>query len=419
MNSDFQDLILSMARTGRGLTRSTELAALKQLTSEAKLSDCCSILVTHVLRTAVEYVNLVNEIFPVKTVIAIPYSSEQSAIQELREFGFNVIVPDSVKDTFRKAFTSVTEVLRRSDQPLVVQEVGGYLAGQTKELARYKHFRGIVEDTNNGHWRYEYYAPHKLPILSMAQSPLKDIEDTIIGDATVFSIERILREEFAAILQGARCGIVGYGKIGTSCAISLRGRESVVSIYDIDPAKNMRAKVEGFFPMPLHNILDCCELVIGATGQTSIRREDLSYIRDGAILASSSSKNWEFALKDFAEVCQVERVNEVSHRYETKKGKCFYILNEGHPVNFRDGSILGTILDMIYAELFVCMRQVAERKADIDLQHSGPSIQNEVAKVWLQAHSPIFATVNDDKVWTYPDSLSLGQRSENIHDTEC
>ncbi|MBK9089556.1 MAG: hypothetical protein IPL90_11090 [Holophagales bacterium] len=56
----------------------------------------------------------------------------------------------------------------------------------------------MVEDTNNGHWLYESTGPHPIPVLSMAQSPLKGVEDSIIGDAVLFSIERVLREDFAA-----------------------------------------------------------------------------------------------------------------------------------------------------------------------------------------------------------------------------
>lgn len=369
-----------------------------------------SVLVAHVLHTAVEYVETVHSIFPVQSVIAVPYSADMEAVEELRRRGFKVIVPDSVPDTFIKAYEETKLALESNTTPLIVQEVGGYLAKYIKELTVFEHFVGVVEDTNNGHWRYEQHEPHDRPIISMAQSPLKDVEDTIIGDAVVFSIERVFREENAAILQGARCGVVGFGKIGTSTAIGLKGREAVVSIYDINPAKDMRAKVEGFFPLPLHELLQRCDLIVGATGQTSIRLPDMEHIKNGAMLVSASSKNIEFALSEFEANCtSVEQVNTVTKKYTQKNGNIFYILNDGTPINFRDKSILGTILDMIYCELFICMRELVDGKVENGLHHSPPYIQDEVAKAWVKKHSPTFSKYPDEKIWDYPESLELGK----------
>jgi adenosylhomocysteinase len=171
----------------------------------------------------------------------------------------------------------------------------------------------------------------------------------------------------------------------------------------------MRAKVEGFFPLPLYELLPRCGLIVGCTGQTSIRLPDMEYIKDGAILVSASSKDIEFAIKDFEQNCvSVELVNDVTQKYTQKSGKQFYVLHNGMPINFRDKSILGTMLDMIYCELFVCMREVAEGNVSNGLYHSPPPIQDEVAKVWLMNHSPSFSDHEEDKVWDYPESMKLG-----------
>ncbi|MEP4959852.1 NAD(P)-dependent oxidoreductase [Pseudophaeobacter sp.] len=387
------------------------LPALTELVkTENKPGRVRSILVAHVLHTAIEYVELVNSIYPVMKVVAVPYSADPTAVKSLRDRGFEVVVPESVEDTFVQSRDAVLAALSDSSEPLIAQEVGGYLAKFTDELTAHDHFIGIVEDTNNGHWRYEQHEPHRCPVLSMAQSPLKDVEDTIIGDAVVYSIERVFRENYSSVLQGARCGVIGFGKIGTSSAIALKGREGVVSVYDINPSKNMRAKVEGFFPLPLQELLTQTDVVIGATGQTSVRLVDMPYIKDGAILVSASSKRVEFALDEFKKACaSVDALDEVSTRYLRKDGTSFIVLNDGTPINFRDKSILGTILDMIYCELFVCMREVANGRAKASLHHSPPPLQDEVAKAWLRHHSPAFQKLPNDKVWDYPKSLELGR----------
>ncbi|MEZ4657025.1 MAG: NAD(P)-dependent oxidoreductase [Caldilineaceae bacterium] len=384
------------------------------------------VLITHVLDTTVPFIEAVHTVFPVVCVVAIPYSCSPSAVQMLQKKRFKVVIPTSICDTFLKAEKQVVEALKAESTPLLVQEVGGYLAKSTERLATFPHFLGIVEDTNNGHWRYERNSPHPIPVLSMAQSPLKAVEDSIIGDAVLFSVERILREEFKLICQGLRSAVIGFGKIGRSCAVALNGREAVVSVYDINPAKNISAEVEGFFPQPLHELLAESDLIVGCTGQTSIRRADMYCIKNGAILASASSKAVEFALADFEQECVVTNCHKdqgnglkcealkpdeepaLIQKYTKPDGTYFYVLKQGTPVNFRDHSILGNVLDLIFSELFLCMREVAAQCAPKGLSKSLPRLQDEAAKAWLKAHAEEFTRVADDKIWSYPESLKLG-----------
>lgn len=405
-NLEYNKAKFSLASVPNG----AQLPALLELSkTEENPNKVNSIVITHILHTAVGYIEILNQVYPVKKIVAIPYSADLKAVKLLQEKGYDVVIPNSVPDTFTVSEKVVIEYLESNQIPIVVQEVGGYLSKSTKKLSQYSHFLGVVEDTNNGHWLYEQTKPHGIPILSMAQSPLKYIEDTIIGDAIIYSLERVFRELMNSILQGTRIGVIGFGKIGRSSAIALKGRECEVSIYDINPSKNMSAKVEGFFPMPLYPLLSSCDVIVGCTGQTSIRLTDMPYIKEGCVLVSGSSKNVEFDLLGFQSKCAVEEINEVITKYTRKSdNKSFYVLYSGTPLNFRDKSILGTILDMIYSELFVCIREVANKRAPIDLNKSSETLQNEVSKSWLRMHSPSFSNSPEDKVWDYPDSLKLG-----------
>lgn len=389
------------------ITRSHELHVLKRLVNSypAKQQAHC-VLITHVLSTSENYIRLVNEVFPVVLVIAIPYSANAATIHSLQESGIPVYLPQSIDEAFLCSGKKVRQILEQDETPLLVQEVGGYLAGYTQQLSSFPHFLGIVEDTNNGHWRYQMAGAHSVPIISMAQSPIKDIEDTVIGDSVIYSTERIFREEFNGVLQGLTTGVIGYGKIGTSTAIALRGRESAVTIYDIDPAKCIRARLEGHRIAPLKKILSESDVIVGCTGKTSVRAGDVAFIRDRAILVSASAKNEEFDLFAFAQECELKEISDVVWQYTQKDGRCFYLLNKGTPVNFRDRSVLGYILDMIYSELFLCMYSVAYDKNLSGLQHSASSIHSEVARTWLEIYEPSFASALEDKLWQYPASLS-------------
>lgn len=391
------------------LTRGSSLNTLERLVSQSHPSPRTHcVIITHLMQTAEKYIDLVHRSFPVQLVIAIPYSVHIPTVERLKAKGIPVYLPDSVDDAFKEAGPLVEQILSRDHTPLVAQEIGGYLAGYTKELARYPHFKGIVEDTNNGHWRYHAAGTHPCPVLSMAQSPIKDIEDTVIGDAVIYSVERVFREEFDAILQGCKCGVIGYGKIGTSTAIALRGRECDVTIYDIDPCKNIRARFEGFKISPLQKLLSECDLIIGCTGKTSLWEEDIPFIKPNAILASASAKDEEFDLNAFSRACKLDKLNSVVWKYTKSKDLPFYLLNQGTPINFRDRSILGPILDMIYSELFLCMKEVAYGNPLLGLQHSPDYIHTLVAKNWLEVFEESFLNCREDRSWSFPNSLEGG-----------
>lgn len=386
-------------------TNGRQMKVLESFTKKAGTSLCRGGLVTHVLPTAVGYIEALNRVFPLEFVIAIPYSSDPHSVKKLKDSGIRVYEPASAEEIFFEARRVVEEALKKSGEPLIVQEVGGYLAEYTASLSKYRNFFGIVEDTNNGHWRYVSAGFHQLPVVSIALSPVKDIEDTAIGDAVAYSLEKVYRGEFCSILQGSRSGILGYGKIGKSSAIALKGRESRVSVYDIDPTKLIRARFEGYGIMPLRQLLETSDLVIGCSGKTSVRREDVKNIRHNCVLVSASSKQVEFEVAAFEEDCSAELLSPLVKRYVKKDGNSFYLLNNGAPINFRDNSVLGSILDMVYSELFLCMNLLAQGGVSQGLHLSPPALHAAVGKAWLSAYSDEFYCDQEDRLWSFPKTM--------------
>jgi S-adenosylhomocysteine hydrolase len=250
----------------------------------------------------------------------------------------------------------------------------------------------------------------------MANTPLKHVEDALIGDACVYSLEKVMRTQMASIIQGLRVGVVGWGRIGKACAGAFSGRAAIVSIYDINPIVNMLAYAEGFYPMPLKEMLAEVDVVMGCSGRRSIRVADLPDIRHGSILCSASSKNVEFDLEGFAKLCDIEDLTEETQRLESKcairkytvreTSKVFYVLKRGTPIDFLDMPLQGAVLDSTCSELFVCMRELAMNKHDPGIIPLTENLQVEVAKEWLRIHSGTFIDEDDqsDKTFFYPES---------------
>lgn len=404
-----------------GRTKIELTGQLKVLNSLAKSSQnpdkTRCVLIQHVLPTTIEYVEVVNSVYPVDLVVSIVYSNHQGTVEKLRRMGFEVLVPPSIEYMKNELWKDVARVVAARDAPTVLQEVGGYMSEWTHELAKLKNFKGCVEDTKGGLWRYQAARDGgrlKLPVLSMADTALKKVEDSLIGDACVYSLEKVLRTQLASILDGVRCGVIGWGNIGKSCATAFEGRNSVVSIYDINPVVNMLAYGRGFYPMPLARLLAESDIVMGCSGRRSVRVADIPDIKNGALLCSASSKDIEFDLVGFSKICDIEEISTDAggmcpiDKYTVRDtGKHFYILKKGTPIDFLDMPLQGAILDCTFSELFVCMRELSLNPHSPGIVELADGLQLEVAKEWLPTYAELFSSesAKADKTFFFPKSL--------------
>jgi len=394
-----------------------QLKVLRELVSETTNADQThSIILQHILPTTVEFIDQVNMVYPVDLVIAIVYSADAKTVELLKSKGYKVFVPPSIDYMLNSLWKDVAALLQKTAHPIVLQEVGGYFAEWTGQLAEYSAFKGCVEDTKNGLWRYQAAAAKKplgVPVLSMADSALKRVEDSLIGDACVYSLEKVMRSQLASIIDGLRCGVVGWGNIGKSAAAAFKGRNAIVGIYDINPVVNMLAFGRGFYPLPLSQLLSESDIIMGCSGRRSIRVADLNDIKDGAILCSASSKNIEFDLDGFAQLCEITDVTPTLgsacpiEKYVVRDtGKSFFILDHGTPIDFLDMPLQGAILDCTCSELFVCMCELASHRRQPGIIELTDDLQVVVAKKWLRLQAESFSVpaASKDKTFYFPES---------------
>ena len=415
---DFISNLSSDVRIGKAsIDISGKMKVLKDLADKTKNPENVhSIILQHILPTTVEYIEIVNKVYPVDLIISIVYSNNEDTVKFLRQKGYKIIVPNSIEYMKNELWKDIAKVIENSKNPIVFQEVGGYMSEWTKELSKFGNFRGCVEDTKNGLWRYQKAEKEgKLyaPVLSMADTALKRVEDSLIGDACVYSLEKVMRTQLSSILDGIRCGVIGWGNIGKSCATAFEGRNAVVAIYDINPVVNMLGFGRGFYPMPLAQLLQESDIIMGCSGRRSVRVADLHDIKNGAILCSASSKDIEFDLVGFSNLCNIEEINTDGgglcpiQKYTVKDtGKYFYILKYGTPIDFLDNPLQGSILDCTFSELFVCMKELASKKYPAQVIELADELQILIAKQWLKTYAETFSTdgAEKDKTFFFPES---------------
>ncbi len=276
---------------------------------------------------------------------------------------------------------------------MVLLDIGGYFAPALEYLSENypPGIRGVVEDTENGHRRYESLGRLPCPVISVARSPLKDPEDFLVGHSIVFSVEALLRDQ-GDLLQGRTACVIGYGKLGSSIAGLLHARRVRVVVWDISATKRIRALSHGFcVAKGLGEALKGAGLVFCAAGQRELKREALPLLQAGAYVASVTSSDDSMELDDIhVDYPEVKHVDEAITRYRSDTGHYFYLLNRGQAVNFLHGEAVGPFIYLVQGEILASISRLLREPLSPRLQENDENFRSSIAEAWLRCFSDSF-----------------------------
>lgn len=347
--------------------------------------ETIQIVITHFLPDRPELLEAFSAVMPIATLVAIPYSIVPEVLSQLRQI-YNVVTP-TLQELMNEQYLIGIVRSAASKHPkarIVFNEIGGYFAPFLKSIDSEfgDTIAGCVEDTQNGHVRYENARPLPYPVISVARSALKEGEDTLVGPSCYFSADRLMRT-LGVLLAPRRALIVGYGKVGRGMAFSLQDNGCTPLVYDINPIRNGVAHGDGMFIPGRKAALMGCDVIFGCTGVTSVGGSDFDLLDDGCFLVSCSSKDIEFDLKTLkTEFVKTSLIPKVDKFTSPKNGKSIYLLGEGTPINFLDGAVFGPALTLVQAELIVAVRKVVDLKANGELTELGLEERKRIADGW-------------------------------------
>jgi adenosylhomocysteinase len=350
--------------------------------------DSVQVVITHFLPDRPELLEAFSAVSPIAALVAIPYSIVPDVLQQLKGL-YNVLTPTLAE---LRDQTYMLALVRKvvDDHPgkrIIFNEIGGYFAPFLNAIAAEFGAKvvGCVEDTQNGHVRYENARPLPYPVISVARSTLKEGEDTLVGPSCYFSTDRLMRA-LGVILSPRRALIVGYGKVGRGMAFSLQDNGCTPLVYDINPIRNGVAHGDGMFIPERLQALQGCDIIFGCTGVTSVGGPDFELLDEGCFLVSCSSKDVEFDLKtlnqDFTKTNLIPKVDKFTSK---KTGRSIYLLGEGTPINFLDGAVFGPALTLVQAEIIVAVRAVVDLVATGELTELDIGSRKNIAGAWQAA----------------------------------
>jgi adenosylhomocysteinase len=359
------------------------------------LKQTSLILIHHLLPTHTEFFCFLNNFFDKTILIAIPYSVNFAAKKNLENISnIKIEIPASINQTVKILDNAIENELLEPSRKIVIIEIGGYSTQiLTKKRAHLKSkILCVIEDTENGLRLHQKCLENKTmwwPLFSVARSPLKLPEDNLTADAVLFSLEKIIRTSFN-VLIAKNVLVIGFGKIGKSICQSLKNRKNIVYVYDSDPIKLIEAYSAGYQIRSKLDLFQLADIIIGATGNQSVTKEDFANLKDGVYLCSASSKQVEFDINFLERTKKAkEKVADNVDAYILEQEKKVFLIKDGTPVNFIDYGIIGNVLQLVWLEIIFCLYEVSEKKKLKGIHELDINKRLIIAKTWLKVYKQL------------------------------
>ncbi|MCL5091138.1 MAG: hypothetical protein M1514_03960 [Patescibacteria group bacterium] len=286
-------------------------------------------------------------------IISIPYSEVKKVKVELQK-GSLVFTPQTISE-IPDLILKLAQ--KYSKEKIVLVEVGGY---SSYVSSNFKNVFLTIEDTHQGYWLQQDNQQLTCPVVSIANTDVKKVENRIVGESIVKTVERLIKKyKNINDIREVTFSILSYGGIGSSVCLALRNRQVIPYVYDIDPIKMSQALADGYRITSREKMLSISNVIIGCSGKLSLSIEDLNFVKPGCYLFSGSSKQVEF--ESFLGMFKGKRNSEIQEA--EYQGKSFWVGYSCQPINFLD-KIKPEMFDVILAAMVECFNYGTTNKLE-------------------------------------------------------
>jgi len=342
-----------------------------------------AIVVAHMLPDVLEYLIAVKKVANVLAVIPKPKSIVPN-VQQKVQTKFNVL--PLTREELRNV-ESVASLVKHADDPIVIFDIGGWFAPIINDLATKQPGKilGVIEDTENGHQKYAEIRKLnglKVPVISVARSPLKDNEDFLVGQSILFSADAILRG-YGRLIEYLNCSVLGYGKIGRSIAHHLLMRGVKPNVFDSNPIRRIAAYNQLCNIPSEEEFFASSDVIFSATGSQALDVIEFRSLKNGCFIFSVTSSDDEFDLTHVPAEYQRQEVAPYVEKYFSFSNY-FYLINSGNAVNFIHEAVLCDFIHLVRAEMLVGYKLIIE---EMTKQHGIYRVKDSwrkvIARCWL------------------------------------
>jgi adenosylhomocysteinase len=226
------------------------------------------------------------------------------------------------------------------------------------------------------------------PIIAVNDAETKHDFDNIYGTGQS-AIDGIIRAT-NILISGKNVVVAGYGHVGKGIAKNASGVGANVTITEVDPISALKAKLDGYCVAPMIKAAEIGEVFITTTGcKDVITEEDITRMRDGAILANAGHFNVEISISALEnQSTDKGQINKDTVQYNLKNGNRVYLIGEGRLVNLAAAEgHPSEVMDMSFANQFLAVLRLIRSGGNLKplVYKVERSQDQEIAMAKLQA----------------------------------
>lgn len=160
---------------------------------------------------------------------------------------------------------------------------------------------GAAEETTSGIRPLRAF-PLTIPVIASNDARSKTLFDNAYatGQSCLLTVLDLLDPEGLGVpLPLQRAVVVGYGDVGMGCARFWRALGAAVTVVELDPVRELRARLDGFDTAPLLDALATADHAMSATGEPgTLPLAALEALPDGASVSVAGGVEGEVGLAE-------------------------------------------------------------------------------------------------------------------------
>jgi S-adenosylhomocysteine hydrolase len=376
-----------------------ELAA--SLIEDDMLNDCYVIGVQHILPTTLTmFESLFKKGLRPENVSLIGkcYSTDCEIYEKMLQKGFDVCenskhfdshkpFDQAFKENIRKFLLQRVSRLNSSKfkKVIIVDDGGEFLEIIDEFVTDFDRLIGI-EQTSSGFNRLAH-KDHKMTIVNLARASSKLFhEPPKIINMSLERIEQYIHESKKEIKKVL---IIGKGAIGTVLYDHLKNIYEV-SVFDVVPEKS------DFPAGDLNHRLSEFDLIIGCTGNESLKGEQHKFLKKGCVLASVSSSD-----REFDAVALRKKVGKIDSCFDHLDVDGITLLNCGFPISFRGENVDDPeFFQFVRALIISSIRQTMETSHQLGFVDLKQHLQDLIVQEFTKIQSKkLIQPVNEELIY--------------------
>lgn len=326
--------------------------AISKFSASTRPSETKILMCSHMEAKFIAFSQLLKDAgFEVHAVSNLPTSLKKYFIEEILNSG--IIFYDTSNLTFEESEALISELVNKEKFDFIFDD-GGHTYSKIKKQS----LTSICTEYTQSGINLAKKMDLKIPVINLNSSLTKSLIGNVHGTglSTLTAIQAITNISFYKL----NVGIIGFGPVGLSCALSFLGAMSDVSVYDIDTSKKSLAEKYLINFVSKQELLARSDLIITCTGAiNAISSPDLPLLKNHCILANVGHYNHEIKVPTETYIGKITP-NITEHQSGDKN---FYVLCDGNLVNLAFG--LGypiQIIDASFAAAIYAWEYFSKRK---------------------------------------------------------